>query len=153
MAERPALMRHRREVRWQIILPASLFLLLVVIGLVVVLLLPMRAQVGLVADLLALVLLICPATLLCALPLAIVLGVAAWGMNSAHRGLLKPLGSLEQASERLAGRADAISDAVNARAISASARLGPLYKLLGYFEQPASPRADKEMRPDDPDAR
>lgn len=125
--------RHRRETLRLVMLPMILVLIAVIACLVGVLLLPRRAQVSVVSDVMFTVLMLCPAVL-CVLPITILTISAIFAMNRAHDAASGPLRRLEDMSARLAERAESSTDALNRQTIGISARLGFLYRLMSNLE-------------------
>lgn len=124
---------HRRETRRYILLPFAAALLLVVACVVVVLLFRRGVQVSLVADLMVLVLMLCPAVI-CLLPVTLLMVMAVFGMNQAHDALAKPLKRVEDVTVMMAERTAASANVVNQKTIDTSARLGFVLRVLNVFE-------------------
>ena len=125
--------RHQRETLRLVILPMSLVVIAVVACLIGVMLLPRRAQVSVVSDVVLTVLMLCPAVL-CVLPITILTISGILAMNRAHDAASGPLRRLEDMSARLAERAESSTDMVNRQTIGISARLGFLYRLMSKLE-------------------
>jgi hypothetical protein len=125
--------RHRRETIRYVILPFALVLLVVIVCLVGVFLLPLRAQVSVVSDVMLTVLMLCPAVV-CMLPLAILMVSGVFAMNRAHDAAANPLRRLQAMSARLAARAESTGDTVNQQTIGLSSRLGGLYRFTAVLE-------------------
>ena len=130
---RPAEVRHRHETRLQLLLPMFLVGLLLLGCVAIVLAFPRRLQVGIVADIMLIVLMLCPAVI-CMLPLALGMLVAAFGMNKVHDGLARPMRQVAELSNTLTERTAVVTDTVNQKTIDVSARFGGIYKLLSIFE-------------------
>src|SRR5262249_33995513 len=92
--------KHNRETLLSIILPMLGVGAVVLVGLIIVLLLPERLQVSLIADWLLSVLFLCP-VVLCLFPLCIGLIAAIVGMNKAHDAMAKPLQRVQTLSALL----------------------------------------------------
>jgi ethanolamine transporter EutH len=121
-------------VRWQIWLPVVLLMLLFIGVLAVVLVLPQREQVSIIADFMVTLLVVCPLSLLC-LVVAVGLLFAVAAMSKSFRLVQRPLHRVQGLSETMATRTAKMSDTVNHKAIDASARFAPVYKALGVFER------------------
>lgn len=128
---------HRRETRMQIILP-FMGALLIVIGLTVLPVLindpQYRLRVSFVGDLLMTLFVLCPAVLCVAVVyFVVVLGI--FGMTLLHRMAGTPLERLERISARFAAGLDGVSKRVSNTAVSWSASLAPLYRILSIFDR------------------
>lgn len=128
---------HRRETRLQIILP-FVGALLIVIGLTALPVLindpQYRLRVSFVGDLLMTLFVLCPMVVcLAGLYFLVVLGI--FGMTVLHRMAGTPLERLERISARFATGLDGVSKRVSDTAISFSASLAPLYRLLSIFDR------------------
>src|SRR5689334_12124786 len=90
---------NRDMVRW-IVLPIVGVGALVLLGTIIVLILPGRFQVSLIADWLVSVLFLCP-MVVCLFPLCLLMILAVVGMNRAHQAVSKPLQRVETLSATL----------------------------------------------------
>lgn len=130
---RPSQREHRRETLRFITLPFAGAVVLLLAGLALVLALPQRAQVSIIADWMSTVLILCPLTL-CLFPLTAGLWIAVAGMNRLHAAAAKPLDRAEDLSRALAEHAAQTAEAVSQRVISGSARLAFITRLLSIFD-------------------
>lgn len=137
--------KHLRETRRQILFPLLAATLLVVVSIMVVLILPRRAQVSVVADIMLITLMLCPAAV-CLLPLTIGLLVVAFRAGQLHSQLAPPLRGWQARTAALSARAAALADAVNRRVIVYSARLEVVLRALDAFEdkQPTTSTLSEE---------
>jgi predicted PurR-regulated permease PerM len=126
---------HRQNVRWRILMPFLLGIVLITACAVIIMLFPRRLQVALVSDFMITLFMLCPAAI-CMLPITLLMIAAAFGMNRVHDGLVRPLNRLQDASESIQNSTTAASDMLNQRTVDLSARLGVLYRLLDIFDQP-----------------
>ena len=108
-----------------------------------VLILPRRAQVGIMADFLLTVFMLCPAAV-CLLPVTIGLLVAAFGAGRLHDRAAPPLRGLQARTAAISARADALADSVNRRVIAYSGRLGALLRLFDVFAYRRPNAVDEE---------
>jgi hypothetical protein len=102
---------HRKETWLHIILPVAGGGAITVGLVILTLLLPLHAQVSLVANLL-LLLVLCPLAT-CLFPLYIVMMVIAFGMNRVHDGAARPLRRVGDLSRDLADRTISLSESIN----------------------------------------
>jgi hypothetical protein len=127
---------HRRETRMQIVLPfiGAVVLVLFLTLLPVLINDPQaRLRVSFVGDVLMTLFVLCPAVLcLAALYFVVVLGI--FGMTILHRMAGTPLERLERISARFAVGLDGVSQRVNNIALSWSASLASLYRVLSIFD-------------------
>lgn len=135
--------QHRRETRRQILLPLLAGTLLIVVLVGLVLILPRRAQVGIIADFMLTVFMLCPAAV-CLLPVTIGLLVAAFGTGRLHDRAAPPLRGLQARTAAISDRADTLANAVNQRVIAYSGRLGALLRLFDVFEYKQPTAVDEE---------
>lgn len=133
---------HRRETRRYIILPLVAGIVVVLAGGVIALLLPLRQQVSIIADILVTVLLLCPAVL-CLFAVAIGFVAAAAAMNNAHTATGKLLGRAEGLSARVLDTTNRATESINQKTINLRVKLAFLEKLLDVFERPALPPKDE----------
>jgi hypothetical protein len=131
------LARQRDTLRF-IILPMAGVGLLVVAGAVIIILLPERLQVSLIADWLLTILFLCPMAL-CLFPICILMIAAVVGMNRVHDSAAHPLQRLENLSVSVKERSEGAMDAVSRFVIEASVRFAFIERLLGIFDPPAPP--------------
>ena len=131
---------NRDMVRW-IVLPIVGVGALVLLGTIIVLILPGRFQVSLIADWLVSVLFLCP-MVVCLFPLCLLMILAIVGMNKAHQAVAKPLQRVETLSATLRDRTVQTTDAINRQTINASVKFAFIDRLLAVFDPPASPPDD-----------
>jgi hypothetical protein len=134
--QRPSQREHRRETLRFIILPFAGGVVLLLAGLTLVLLLPQRAQVSIIADWMSTVLILCPLTL-CLFPLTAGLWIAVAGMNRLHAAAAKPLYRAEDLSRTLVERTAQTATIVNQQTINTSTRLAFINRLLSVFDPPS----------------
>lgn len=132
-----AVAMHRRQTWLYIAFPAAAGVLLIVAVLAVVLFFPQRLQVSIVADVALVVFMLCPAVL-CLIPLTLLLVVSAWGMNLAHTSAARATRRVEEASAVATQRAISLTNQIDQKTITISARFGVLMKGLGLFDRPDS---------------
>jgi len=129
---------HRRETIRGIVLPMLGVGTLILVGVIVVLLLPGRLQVSLIADWLLTILFLCPIAL-CLFPICILMVLAVVGMNRANQAAVNPLRRLENLSANLKDRAAQATDTINRQTINVSTRWAFIDRWLGIFDPPSSP--------------
>ncbi len=136
--------RHRREVYTGIVLPAAAALLLLVFLLALAIGLLNPLQFGMVADLMAVLLILVPYAIICLIPTLILLA-AALGLWAVHGNIARPLARLRR---RITAQLAVIRQQVP--------RVGEpvivLQRHVAYWERLLSmPRVHKgeENRPDD----
>ncbi len=134
---------HRRETRLYIILPLVIGIVLVLAGGVIVMLLPQRLQVSIIADLMLVVLMLCP-SVLCLFLVVVALVAAAAGMNKVHVGASKTLGRAEGLTARVLDNTNRATETINQKTINFSVKLAFLEKLLGVFDRPTLPSSKDE---------
>ncbi len=141
--------QHRRETWLYIALP-MLVGALVWIGLLsLALLLPLRAQVSLVADFMSIILCLCPAAI-CIFPIYVLMMVIAFGMNKVHDGTERPLKRIESMSHTLADKTNQTADSINRKSIAVASKFALLDKVWDLFDQTESNgQATKEKTDDD----
>jgi len=139
---RPAseITHHRETIRY-IVLPMVGVGALMLVGAIIVLFLPGRLQVSLIADWLFTILFLCP-IVLCLLPLCIVMVMGVVAMNKANNAAANPLRRLENFSANLKDRAVQATDTINRKTINASAKWAFVDRLLAVFDPPPSPSDD-----------
>jgi membrane protein implicated in regulation of membrane protease activity len=131
---------NRDTVRW-IVLPIAGVGALVLVGTVIVLILPGRLQVSLIADWLLSVLFLCP-MVVCLFPLCLLMILAIVGMNRAQQAVSKPLQRVETLSATLRDRTVHTTDAINRQTINASVKFAFIDRLLAVFDSPMEPPGD-----------
>lgn len=143
MTPRKSDQERQRETLRYLLLPMLGALLLVLIGAAVVLFLPQRSQVSIIADWMISVLVLCP-VVICLFPICVGLIAAIAAMNRAHTLAAKPLRRVEDWSHTLAERTAKTTDALNQTTLSASARFAFVDRLLSTFDPPTNGNAKKE---------
>ncbi len=132
--ERSSQAQHRREtLRW-IILPVAGSGLLLLAGLGVTLfgILPRRPQVSVLADWLLTILVLCPAVL-CLLPVCVLLMTMVFGLNRLHGRTERLMGKAEAMSASVAAKTIGAAETVSKKSIGLSARLAffdPLWRIF-----------------------
>lgn len=135
---------HRHETIRYIVLPFIGVGVVLIAGVLLVLLLPGRLQVALIADWLLTILVLCP-LVICLFPICILMVAAVVGMNKAHDALANPLRRLENLSETVTYQVSKTTDAINRQTVNASARWAFVDHLLSFFDPPAPPnQGEKE---------
>lgn len=147
---RTSQIQHRRDTLFQLALPMLLLSLLIMAGVVVVALFPRRVQVGVVADWMFTIFMLCPLAL-CTLPLTLLMIGAVFGLHRAHSAAAQPLRKVTGYSTTLTQRVQSVADQINNRTIDASTRLGWLYRWLGAFEEPIEGKTAHDESTDQPD--
>lgn len=128
---------HQRETRMHIILPflGAVLAVLFLTALPVLINDPQyRLRVSFVGDLLMTLFVLCPAVL-CMMVVYFVVVLSIFGMTVLHRMAGTPLERLEQISARFATGLDGVSQRVNNIAISWSASLASVYRVLSIFDR------------------
>lgn len=134
---------HRNETLRYIVLPMVGVLAIILLGTMAVLLLRRPFQVGVVADWLLTVLVLCPMAL-CLFPVCILLIAAVAGLGKAHGMAAKPLRRVEAMSAELATRAAATTDTINRQSMTFSTRFAFLDRWMSLFDRPSSNGQHKE---------
>lgn len=134
---------HRREAGRGITRPFLLIFSLILIMVVVVMLLPKRAQLSIVSDWMYLWLVLCP-IVLCLLPLQIglIAGVAA--MHKFYKGSKNPLESLQDKYIGVLQRTHQFLDKTSQRAIDAQVKITPLLDMMETFDKTAGEPEQEE---------
>lgn len=127
--------QHRFESWLYIFLPMLGGGLLLVILLALALLLPMRAQVSLVADFMLIIFVLCP-LVICTFPLFLLMVVLVYGMHVLHRRAENPLDHLEAFSRTMTGRVSDITNKVNAQVIDLASRFAFFDVIWSTFDRP-----------------
>lgn len=125
---------HRRETLLQIILPVLGGGLLIVTAMVIALLLPTRAQVGIVADVLVMVFVLCP-LLLCTLPLYLIFVALAYGMARAHGGIEPYLDKLNALTQAASQRILKLLGTVSQWVINFNSKVEPILQRFSAFDK------------------
>lgn len=139
--------KHRSETWLHILLPVSLGGLLIIILVILVLLLPLRAQVALVADLMCSVLVLCPLAL-CLLPVYLMMMVMAFGMNKVHDKTAAPLHRLETRIRIMGERTIKAADTWSRRSIALTTKFALLNRVWDVFDRPQKKEEGKDDRTD-----
>lgn len=143
---------HQRETRWQIVLPFTItvLILIVLVGAVAIQSAPIwRIRAETIADWTYSLMCLIPMTL-CLMPLYVVVMLGIWGMNRLHGSTERPLRRLENLAANLAERIDKFSNAINQRTIGFNSRLAPLMNLISGFEPNNNPQEATSNEPTNP---
>lgn len=135
---------HRRETRWQIILPflGGFAVIGAVFGIAATMNDPFAMQrVAIIADCMFSVMILCP-MVICLFPVYLLTVVMMYGMNKLHQGTEAPLQRLETMTETLAQRAETLTKDVNQRVVNANVRLAPLLHWFSFFNSQEDSRAE-----------
>jgi|FLYN01.1.fsa_nt_gi lysylphosphatidylglycerol synthetase-like protein (DUF2156 family) len=134
--ERPAQAQHRRETLLWIILPVAGagLVILAVLGVTLLVLLPRRAQVSILADWLLTVLVLCP-VLLCLFPVCVLLVTAVFGMNRLHGKTERLMGKAGAMSETLVERTLDATETISKKSIDFNVKLAHLEPLWRMFDE------------------
>lgn len=132
---RPAAGQHRYETWVYIILPMVGGGLLLILLLALALILPLRSQVSLVADLMLIIFVLCPLAV-CMFPFYMLMVALVYGMNVLHRRAENPLDHLENLSQTMADRVTNVTDSVNKQAINLASRFAFFDVLWDIFDRP-----------------
>jgi hypothetical protein len=135
--------KPRRVALRQIGLPMFGVGLVVLAAIIIVLVLPRRSQVSIIADWLLTLMLLLP-TVLCLFGMFIGLVALIAALNRLHHATAKPLGRVNALSRTLADRAAQTADSVNQRAIGLGARFAFVDRLLSTFDAPSTEMKDEE---------
>lgn len=125
---------HRREAGRGITLPFVLISLLLITLVVIIMLLPKRAQLSIISDWMYLWLVLCP-VVICLLPIQIglIAGVAA--MHKFYKGSKNPLESLQKRYANILQRTHQFLDKTSQRAIDAQVKIMPLLDMMETFDK------------------
>lgn len=134
-AQQEHLRQHRRETVMYMIVPLAVTVFIVLLGVVVIFLLPRQPQVGILADWMMMVMVLCPA-LICTTAISIVLIVAVVLMRRANRLATRPLQQLNEMSQKVADQTTKAAESVNAATINAASRFAFLDRLFNIFDMP-----------------
>ncbi|NDJ61495.1 MAG: hypothetical protein GYB67_10235 [Chloroflexi bacterium] len=144
-----ALDAHRRLTRRDIYGPLYRGLALIggltVIALLVILTVGRQSPI---ADILSIVLLLCPAAI-CLFPLYLALVLGAYGVNRAHDGMIRPLRGLERLSDGLLARAQHLSHSLARASINFNTRTAVVDRVVfSHFDRPEDRAAAPNAAPD-----
>jgi len=140
---------HRRDNRWQIMLPLALAVLLVFIlfGLVAFPAEPVwRLRASAISDFLVSLLILCP-LIVCLFPVYLLVVVLAWWANRLHQGAQPPLERLQNSLDQAGAQLQQAAHTLSAKTIDWSARLAPLLSLLSVFNRPHRTPKDERHEP------
>ena len=129
--------QHQRDTRLWIVLPMLLIGLLIMIGTGIVLTLPGRAQISIIADWMVSVLILCP-SVICLFAVCVLLFAAIAGMNHLHNLAARPLYSAHDWSDQIAERATEYGGKISRHALELGARfafLNEWFRLLDLSEK------------------
>jgi hypothetical protein len=139
--------RHHRETRLGIYVPVGLFVLALaaIILLVVVAFAAPEKRWGLslLADLMCMVLILCP-SMLCLGTIAVGTAVAAFKIGGLHTLLAKPLRRAQEASSSATQRIEGVTGTLSQHSIGISARMVFISNLLKLFDIPEVPEEEAE---------
>lgn len=125
------------SVKRRIVFPFLLGFIPILLMLILTLLLPQAYQVGLVADWMALVFILCPA-LLIHLVLAVLVLIGIYGMNQLHKGVQPPLERLQYHAFKWSIQIIGVAEKINKGVVRWQSRLAPLMKFMRIFDQKES---------------
>lgn len=141
---------HRRDTRRWIMLPMLLIGLPVLIGTGIVLALPSRFQVSIIADWMVSILILCP-SVICLFVVCMLLIIAIAGMNKLHRMAARPLYRVHDWSEQIVEKAANLGQQINRRAVGIGSRFAFVNEWMRFFdpEKPAKngPDSTKDSPP------
>jgi hypothetical protein len=142
--------QHQRDTRLWIVLPMLLIGLLIAVGTGIVLALPGRAQISIIADWMVSILILCP-SVICLFAVCVLLFAAVAGMNRLHSVAARPLYRAHDWSDRIAERAAEYGGKVSRRALGLGARFAFLSEWFRLFD-PSQNQAptDSASKKDDP---
>lgn len=132
----------RRSVRFSVLLPFALLLVLLVAIVVAVMSLRSPAQVALLSDSMLTVLVLCP-LVICMFPLVILSLVLAPLLNRWHPKSRSPLRRLEAWTAGLEHNVEGWLGNVDERVLNWAVKLAPLRELLTAFDLPAAESSDE----------
>lgn len=129
--------RHRRQTRLEIWLPAAIALGVLVVAVLAAAFISTRyEELALVSNFVLTLLILCPAAL-CVLPLALVLVVAAVGMNNVHDWSEVKLGTVNRLSYSLNRRVDGVMTRLGKAGVTIGSAAAPLeQKVFSAFDRP-----------------
>jgi hypothetical protein len=142
--------QHRRDTRYWIVLPMLLIGLLVAIGIGIVLTLPSRFQVSIIADWMVSILILCP-SVICLFVICVLLFAAVAGMSRLHSVAARPLYRAHDWSDRIAERTAEYGGKISRRALELGARfafLNEWFRLLNPSQNQTP--TDSTAKKDDP---
>jgi len=124
---------HRRQTRWQIILPFCLLIIVIFAMPIITALLPTASHISIVSDWMFTLLVLCPMVLCFFVPLVITVAMA-YGVGRLHDGVQPPLERLEDMTASMNERVGTLTDTANERVVGWTARLEPFLYLLRIFD-------------------
>lgn len=134
-AQQEHLRQHRRETVLYMIVPLAVTVFIVLLGVAIIFLLPRQLQVGLIADWMMTVMLLCPA-LICTTAVCILLIAAVALMSRANRAAARPLQQLNEMTQKVADQTTKAAESVNAATVNAASRFAFLDRFLNVFDLP-----------------
>lgn len=141
--ERPDFTKiHRRETRVYVILPMIVTSVIFLAAVAVVLLFPQQAQVALVADWMGMIFLLCP-SILCLFLVCVILFALVGAMSSAQRASSHSLNKAADFVQHFTGQITGINQDISRRASDLGVRWAFFDRLLGIFDPPEPPDAEK----------
>ena len=136
MRHQAALDEHQRDTRREILLPAAIGLGVLILAVLSAAFISTRyEELRLVSNFVLMLLILCPAAL-CVFPLAIILVVAAVGMNNVHDWSQVKLGALNRVSSSLNRRIDGVTARLGRAGVDIGAATAPLdTKVFSAFDR------------------
>lgn len=142
-SERPNFAKlHRRETRVHVILPMIVTAVIFLAAIAVVLLFPQQAQVALVADWMGMIFLLCP-SILCLFLVCVILFALIGAMSSAQRASSRSLNKAADFVQHFTGQIAGINHDISRRVAGIGIRWAFFDRLLGIFDPPETPDAQK----------
>jgi len=133
--------KHRRDVRWKIVLPVALpALLLIAFGVLLIVLAATgdlaRTQIGIIMSCLATPFVALPLVILCVIPYAL-FGALAALLGRAYAGARSPLYRAHDITQRMAQKADRLAPKVAQPTIALNTRVTRWEHMLRGLQQPS----------------
>ncbi len=134
--------KHRRDVRWKIVLPVALpALLLIAFGVLLIVLAATgdlsRTQIGIMMGVLATPFVALPLVILCVIPYAL-FGALAVAMGRVYAGARGPLYRVRDITHRMAQKTDELAPTVAQPTIALNTRVTRWEHVLRGLQQPTS---------------
>lgn len=143
----------QRETWRYVVLPFTLFMLVVLIVILLAFVLPQDGLNGLraaaVGNFLLVLLVLCPSMLLM-IPLYLLIVVLNFAMRQLHDGTERPLARLEARARTWREQVTATTDKLNRSGAQWSIRLAPLLSLFNLFDASAQEKIDNDGQSTDP---
>lgn len=134
MTPEPPRRTHRNETLLHIVLPVLGGGLLIFIALVIALVLQRRAQVQIIADVLTIVMLLCP-MIICLFPLYLLMVLLAAATGRAHDSTIPYLEKLQNLTRSMAERVRSLMSAITKQVINLNTKIEPFLDSLSIFEK------------------